>query len=52
MKKTFKTLTAFLLLLSLITIIPPFSSLDNTNAETEISVCGEENETTDVITQL
>lgn len=51
MKKIFKTLTAFLLLLSLITMIQPLSASD-TNAETEISIYGVDNKTDDVITQL
>lgn len=50
MKKTFKTLTAFLLLLSLITMIQPFQAPVDTNVEIGISVCGVDDNTVDSVT--
>lgn len=50
MKKTFKTLTAFLLLLSLITVIQPLSTSIDTNAETRISTCGNDTQSIESIT--
>lgn len=42
MKKNFKTLTAFLLLFALITIIKPIQPSVDSNNEPGISVCGDD----------
>lgn len=50
MKKTFKTLTAFLLLFTLITSIKPVQPPFGTETEPGISVCGDDNVPVEVIT--
>ena len=49
MKKTFKTLTAFLLLFALITIIKPIQPPVGIGSEPIISVCGDDDRNDDII---
>lgn len=50
MKKTLKTLTAFLLLFALVSTIRPIQPLTDTSADTGITICTDDETKPEIIT--